>query len=52
MAIGWTSLSATNILIGGLTLVVLGIIGEYIGRIYLSLNHDPQYTVREVIGKK
>ena len=51
MASGWTSLIATNILIGGLILTVLGIIGEYIGRIYLSLNHDPQYTVREVIGK-
>lgn len=51
MAIGWTSLIATNILIGGITLVVLGIVGEYIGRIYLSLNQEPQYTIREIIGK-
>ena len=50
IAVGWTSLIGTTILIGGLILMVLGIIGEYIGRIYLSLNQDPQYTVREVIG--
>ena len=52
IAIGWTSLIATNIMIGGLIMVMLGIIGEYIGRIYLSLNQDPQYTVREIVGKK
>lgn len=46
---GWTSLIATNILIGGLIMMMLGIIGEYIGRIYLCLNKEPQYVVRQVI---
>ena len=50
--LGWTSLIATNILIGGLILMVLGITGEYIGRIYLSLNQEPQYIVRTVIDKE
>ena len=49
MAIGWTSLVATNILIGGMIMLILGVIGEYIGRIYLSLNQNPQYVVKEVI---
>ncbi len=36
---------------GGLIMIILGVIGEYIGRIYLSLNKSPQYVVRQVIGK-
>ena len=49
--IGWTSLIATNILIGGMIMLILGIIGEYIGRIYLGLNQEPQYVIKQVIGK-
>ena len=29
-------------------LLVLGIIGEYIGRIYMCLNHEPQFIIREI----
>jgi undecaprenyl-phosphate 4-deoxy-4-formamido-L-arabinose transferase len=32
-------------------LFVLGVIGEYIGRIYLSLNQNPQYVIKEVIDR-
>ena len=49
ISIGWTSLIATNILIGGIVLVVLGMIGEYVGRIYLSINQTPQYVVRTIV---
>lgn len=52
IALGWTSMIATTILIGGMLMLVLGIIGEYIGRIYLSLNRNPQYVVRTVIDRK
>ena len=52
MAVGWTSLIATNILIGGLIMMMLGVIGEYIGRIYLGLNQEPQYVVRQVIDRR
>lgn len=51
ISLGWTSIIATEILIGGIILMVLGMIGEYIGRIYLSLNNNPQYVIREVIKK-
>ena len=40
---------AVILILGGVTLTVLGMIGEYIGRIYLCLNSSPQYVVREVI---
>ena len=49
MAIGWTSIVAVNILVGGLIMLLLGVIGEYVGRIYLCLNQNPQYVVKEVL---
>jgi undecaprenyl-phosphate 4-deoxy-4-formamido-L-arabinose transferase len=36
--------------IGGITMIMLGVIGEYIGRAYISLNKSPQYVIRESIG--
>ena len=52
ITIGWTSMIATTLLIGGMILFVLGVIGEYIGRIYLSLNQNPQYVVREILDRE
>ncbi len=49
IAIGWTSMIATTTLIGGMLMLVLGVIGEYVGRIYLTLNENPQYVIRTVI---
>ncbi|MCI9250438.1 MAG: glycosyltransferase family 2 protein [Lachnospiraceae bacterium] len=46
---GWSSIIASIFFIGGLILVMLGLIGEYIGRIYISINNAPQYTVREIV---
>jgi len=43
---------AAVMLLGGLILISLGIIGEYIGRIYMTLSDMPQYMVREVVEKK
>lgn len=51
IALGWTSVIATNLLVGGMIMFMLGVIGEYIGRIYLSLNQQPQYVIRSVIEK-
>lgn len=50
IALGWTSTMAVTILVGGILMMMLGIIGEYVGRIYLCLNHNPQYVVRTVIN--
>ncbi len=46
-AAGWASLMAVMTMIGGAILCTLGIIGEYIGRIYISINRVPQYVVKE-----
>ncbi len=45
---GYTSLICTQLLVGGCILFALGMIGEYIGRIYISLNNIPQYVIRNV----
>jgi len=49
--LGWTSLILTITFFSGVILFVLGILGEYMGRIFLNLNHKPQYVIREVVGK-
>ncbi len=46
---GWTSTIIILLVIGGMILFVLGLIGEYIGRIYISMNHAPQYVIRQII---
>ncbi|MCI8417963.1 MAG: glycosyltransferase family 2 protein [Lachnospiraceae bacterium] len=46
---GWSSIIASIFFLGGLILVMLGLIGEYIGRIYISINNAPQYTIREIV---
>ena len=45
---GWSSIISSIFLMGGLILVMLGLIGEYIGRIYISINNSPQYMIREI----
>lgn len=47
--IGWTSTISIVIILGGMILFVLGMIGEYIGRIYISINNSPQYVIKEII---
>lgn len=45
--LGWSSTTAILLLLGGMILFVLGMIGEYLGRVYISLNNAPQYVIRE-----
>lgn len=47
---GWTSMMLLILFIGGVIMVSLGITGEYVGRIYMSINRSPQYSVKEVAG--
>lgn len=44
---GYTSIIVLLLILGGLILLVLGIIGEYIGRIYMCINNEPQYVIRD-----
>lgn len=45
---GWTSLMIVLLIMGGLILLVLGLIGEYIGRMYISMNSSPQYVIKSI----
>ncbi|MDE6750417.1 MAG: glycosyltransferase family 2 protein [Lachnospiraceae bacterium] len=50
--IGFSSIMSAIMFIGGMLMLMLGIIGEYIGRIYISLNNSPQYVVRECVDER
>jgi undecaprenyl-phosphate 4-deoxy-4-formamido-L-arabinose transferase len=45
---GWASLFAAVLLLSGVQLLILGLVGEYLGRLYLTVNKRPQSTVRSV----
>ena len=47
---GWSTIIALILIIGGLILMMLGLIGEYIGRIYICINDSPQYVIKEIKG--
>ena len=46
------SLTKNLLILGGIILMVLGMMGEYIGRIYMCINATPQYVVREIVQKE
>lgn len=47
---GYTSIIAVLLFVGGIIMVMLGLIGEYVGRIYICLNNTPQYVVKRTIN--
>ena len=47
IAQGYSSLMAVLLFIGGSIMLMLGMIGEYIGRIYICINNSPQYVIKE-----
>lgn len=49
---GYSSLMAVLLFIGGMIMMMLGMIGEYIGRIYICINNSPQYVIRDTINIK
>jgi len=48
---GYTSIMATILLLGGVQLIVLGVIGEYVGRIFEQTKKRPLYFIENVIGE-
>lgn len=52
MLMGWASTVCIMTIFFGLVLLSLGIIGEYLGKIILTINHTPQFIVRETVNTK
>ncbi len=48
---GWSSLISIMLIVGGIIMIMLGLIGEYIGRIYICINNSPQYVVKDICKK-
>ena len=45
VTIGYSSLMSAILFVGGMIMLMLGLIGEYVGRIYICLNNSPQYVI-------
>ncbi|MDD4200791.1 MAG: glycosyltransferase [Eubacteriales bacterium] len=50
LTMGYASLLSVVLIIGGIILVILGLIGEYLGRIYMIVNDKPQFVVRRAVN--
>src|SRR5215471_2750810 len=48
---GWASLMVAVLVLAGVQLIVVGLIGEYLGRMFLATNRKPQYLIREVFTR-
>lgn len=49
--LGWTSTMMTIIFFSGIILLTLGIVGEYVGRMFLTMGNYPQFVIRDIHGK-
>lgn len=45
---GYSAIMSAIVFIGGMMMLMLGLIGEYIGRMYISMNNSPQYVIKEI----
>ena len=48
---GYSSMMSVLLFVGGVIMLILGLIGEYIGRIYICINNSPQYVVSRETAK-
>lgn len=48
--VGFSSGMSAIVFFGGMIMLTLGLLGEYIGRIYISLNNSPQYVIKERVN--
>lgn len=49
---GFSALMSVLLFIGGMIMLMLGMIGEYIGRMYICMNNSPQYVIREIVKQE
>jgi hypothetical protein len=51
VVLGFSSLMSAIVFFGGMTMLMVGMAGEYIGRMYIAVNEAPQYVVRETTAE-
>ena len=51
LAVGWASTMVTITFFSGVIIMFLGLIGEYVGRMFMASGHDPQYVIRTIYKK-
>ena len=49
---GFSALMSMIVFMGGMLMLMLGLVGEYMGRMYISMNNSPQFVIREIVGKE
>lgn len=50
LVIGFSALMSVIVFMGGMLMLMMGLVGEYMGRMYVSMNNSPQYVIREIVG--
>ena len=50
VSVGWTSLIATDVLLGGIIIMVIGVVGIYVGNIFMQTKERPLYVVRQILN--
>lgn len=49
---GFSSMMSAIVFLGGMTMLMLGLVGEYVGRMYISMNNSPQFVVKEILNEE
>ena len=52
IVVGYSSIVCSILFVGGIAMIMLGMVGEYLGRVYMSMNKAPQYTVRSIVDHR
>ncbi len=52
VAVGWSSLMCAMLILFGIVFLMLGILGEYVGKLILTSSKTPQYVIRDIVNEK
>lgn len=52
IVVGYSSIVCSILFVGGIVMIMLGMVGEYLGRVYMSMNKAPQYAVRSIVDHR
>ena len=48
LPIGWATIAVLCSILGGVQLMALGMVGEYLGRLFMGINRQPQFVIKEI----